>query len=307
MMGLLKAEVRRFESRRALRGLGISLLALCFLYGAYAYLQHPRLPKSVEVKRNELLAQVDAGKAASIGRCQRGFRQPPEFDIPPQTKDECEREWSEYLASTDKDRFHFSEIRKLFVSLGLPLAFLGWFIGATFIGADWHSGSLATTLTWEPRRFRLLLAKAIACAGMIFTIVYVLLTLLLVALLPVANFKGTFHGVDADWWTATALTAGRVALVSGMFGLIGFSIAALARNTAAAVGLAFGYFLIDGFARSTERLDPWLLVENLEGVVSSSLGLGAAYSTLQATGLLIVYSATAFVMAGILLIYRDVA
>ena len=44
----------------------------------------------------------------------------------------------------------------------LVLVSVGWMLGASAIGADWHAGHLTTILTWEPRRGRVLFAKIAA-------------------------------------------------------------------------------------------------------------------------------------------------
>ncbi|HEX5626758.1 MAG TPA: hypothetical protein VFY08_01935, partial [Actinomycetota bacterium] len=36
----------------------------------------------------------------------------------------------------------------------LVLVSVGWILGASAIGADWHAGHVTTILSWEPRRGR---------------------------------------------------------------------------------------------------------------------------------------------------------
>jgi len=63
----------------------------------------------------------------------------------------------------------------------LILVSVGWMLGASAIGADWHAGHLTTILTWEPRRGRVLFAKIAAALTGVFV-----LSLLIQALLGVA-------------------------------------------------------------------------------------------------------------------------
>ena len=56
---------------------------------------------------------------------------------------------------------NLTEVVRGLSPLGVVLAGV---LGATFVGAEWHTGSMATTLTWEPRRIRLWAGKALAGA-----------------------------------------------------------------------------------------------------------------------------------------------
>jgi len=98
-------------------------------------------------------------------------------------------------------------------------------VGASAVGAEWGSGVMTTLLTWEPRRGRLMTAKA---AAVIFAVVlaavgiFVLITL---ALLPAGTLRGSMDGLTASWWRSLA-------------GLALRGMAAAALGTGLGVGLA---------------------------------------------------------------------
>lgn len=116
--------------------------------------------------------------------------------------------------------------------------------GASMIGAEWRAGTFVTLLTWEPNRARVAVAKLIAC-GAVATVVAVLLqTLFCAALLPAALGPGSTAGVDADWFVSLVGGALRIAALTGLAAMLMASIAMVGRNTAAALGVAFGYLMV---------------------------------------------------------------
>lgn len=116
--------------------------------------------------------------------------------------------------------------------------------GASMIGAEWRAGTFVTLLTWQPSRVRVAAAKLLAC-GIVATLIAVLLLMLFCAVfLPAALGPGTMDGADAEWLRAVAAAVLRVATMTGLAAVLMASIAMIGRNTAAALGAAFGYLMI---------------------------------------------------------------
>ena len=44
----------------------------------------------------------------------------------------------------------------------MPVVAAAWLLAASFVGAEWHAGTMGTLLTWEPRRLYVLGAKVAA-------------------------------------------------------------------------------------------------------------------------------------------------
>ena len=109
-------------------------------------------------------------------------------------------------------------------------------------------------------------AGALAC-----TLTVGLQLLLGVTLLPAGLLRGTTQGIDADWIRSLSGVGLRVAAVSIVGTLIGFSIAAISRNTAAALGTAFGYFAIaeNSIRGLRPHWTPWLLGDNIAVVITN--------------------------------------
>jgi ABC-type transport system involved in multi-copper enzyme maturation permease subunit len=146
----------------------------------------------------------------------------------------------------------------------LVLVSIAWMLGASAIGADWHTGHVSTILTWEPRRGRVMLAKIAASLASVFVVSLVIQALLGVALAAAAAGAGSTAGADAAWLAETAGVALRVALLSTIFAGFGFGLASAGRNSAVALGVGFGYLVIvENLVRGLRpQWTPWLLTEN---------------------------------------------
>ncbi len=147
----------------------------------------------------------------------------------------------------------------VFTYLGL-LAF-----GASAVGAEFRAGTVTTILTWEPRRVRLLLVRflAIALVGM-GTFVVVLGVFVGGWIVGVAA-NGSSAGTGGEFWGQLLVTLARGVLIAGALTVLSAAVATLGRNTAAALGIWFGYLVgVEGVLQGNVHVvTPWLLVENL--------------------------------------------
>jgi hypothetical protein len=131
-----------------------------------------------------------------------------------------------------------------------------------------------------------------------------------VALWPAASFRGSTAGLDAAWTRETAGVLLRCAAVCALGSIMGFALAMVARNTAAALGVGFGYLIVFeqvlGALRPGWR--PWLLITNIGVVVSGDpTVLDVANRTVvEAALILTAYAGILMVTAGLLFRARDV-
>jgi ABC-type transport system involved in multi-copper enzyme maturation permease subunit len=179
---------------------------------------------------------------------------------------------NQHIGSPIQDRrFHYEKLPGILEGMSWFAILLGWLLGASLVGAEWHAGTMATLLTWEPRRVRVLVAKLVAAGALAFTLAILLQLLLGAALLPAGLWRGTTDGIDADWMRSVSGIGLRVAAVSLVGALIGCSIAAISRTTAAALGIAFGYFaIVENAIRGLRpHWTPWLLGDNLAVVITN--------------------------------------
>jgi len=160
--------------------------------------------------------------------------------------------------------FALEGLPEVLMGTSVILISIGWVLGASAIGADWHTGHMTTILTWEPRRGRVMAAKTLASLLSVFALTFVLQALLGAALSVAAEVRGSTAGADAAWLAETAGVGFRVSLLSAVFAGFGFALASIGRNSAVALGVGFGYLVIvENLVRGLRpRWMPWLLTEN---------------------------------------------
>ena len=179
----------------------------------------------------------------------------------------------------------------------LVLVSVGWILGASAIGADWHAGHVTTILSWEPRRGRVLFAKIAAALTGVFVLSLAIQALLGIALAVAAAGAGSTTG--AAWLAESTGVALRVAALSTIFAGFGFGLASAGRNTAVALGVGFGYLVVvENLVRGLRpQWTPWLLTDNAGLFVvdspidfpmlgRSTIGAGLYLATVGATLLL---------------------
>lgn len=162
------------------------------------------------------------------------------------------------------------------------LGFLAFLVGASFVAAEFTSGSMGHWLTFSPRRLRVgvskLLAATIAGAGLaLFGVA--LLALAVTGVTTINRPDETLKLPDAVPTTGEplALSLVRIVAVVALGGLGGAAIAFMARSTAAVIGLVVGYaVVIEGFVASgvgDGRYRPWTVSLNIDAFVQN----GAKY------------------------------
>ena len=267
MKALFAAELQRLVARRLVRALLLMVLIGIATGATIVFVRSHRLgPGSAPIAR----ARADAVRQGEVNRCAQGEYGIPDQAIPPgmTLREFCEAEVIPEAQASDP-RFHLVSAGEALTGLNAFLMLLMAVVGASFVGAEWHAGSMVTLLTWEPRRARVLLSKLAAVVLFAFVVSALLQAILGVSLLPAAVFRGTSEGADAAWLRSTAGVALRGAAVAAMIGAVSFSIASLARNTAAAIGAAFGYIavlepILRGLRPGWQR---WLLYDNAATVI----------------------------------------
>lgn len=186
---------------------------------------------------------------------------------------------------------------------------LGWVLGASAIGADWHTGHMTTILTWEPRRPRVHGAKVLAVILGVFVIAVLVQACLAGVLMLAAFTTGSTEGAGPGWLTETLGIVVRTSALASAFAVFGFAIASVGRNTAAALGVAFGYLLVlENLVRGLRpQWTPWLLVENaVRWAMPGDAFTPAGRSSLAAGLYLLAVAAGLFVLSTAWFRARDV-
>ena len=262
MIALLTVEWRRVLARRLVR-VSAALAVLAVLgAGAIAFL----VSRDTDAAS---LAQAQAARQVEVQRCITGQLEGVPADVPADHRAEfCEQG---FIPPVQDRRFHYEHLPEILVGTSGFAIILGWLLGASLVGAEWHAGTMATLLTWEPRRVRVLVAKLVAASVLVFALTVVLQILLGAALLPAGLFRGTTDGIDSDWLRSLTGVGLRVAGVSVVGATMGLSIATIGRNTAAALGIAFGYLaIVENAIRGLRpNWSPWLLGDNVIVVITN--------------------------------------
>jgi len=188
-------------------------------------------------------------------------------------------------------------------------------LGASLVGAEWSAGSMATLLTWEPRRIRVFLMRALAIAIVVFVFTIVVDSVLVLLWRGGVTLRGTADATD--WLAQAAETIGRTALLAVIWGLFAYAAASITRSTAGGVFVLLGELILveavlRGFRQSVER---WVLVQNATVFVTDEAAalfdrntgerVGTMTPTMGITTL-VAYAAVALAIALIVSLRRDV-
>jgi ABC-type transport system involved in multi-copper enzyme maturation permease subunit len=169
------------------------------------------------------------------------------------------------------ERFDLVDLPEAFTAAFGPLMLVALILGASFIGAEWHAGTVTTLLTWEPRRGRVIAAKLLATLASVFVLSVATLALLGVVLALDAAARGTTAGADGAWLAETLGMGLRVTFLACFAAAVGFGLATIGRNTAGALGAFFGYLVIfESLIQGLEhRLAPWLVSQNIAWFIAT--------------------------------------
>jgi ABC-2 type transport system permease protein len=264
-MSLVRAELRRLVKRRFTRYMLLIGVLVLAAVAVGTFFSHQKIgPAQVAAAERsaerEYQLQVqfsqqfrDECERAKAGGETDPNRFPPDCDllIPPREAFQAES----FLPPT----FDFPETfpRTVLVFAGV-LAMVAFVVGASFVGAEWHTGGMMNLLIWRPRRLQVLSAKlgTLLAATMVATVV--LAAPWLAAFWATATFRGTTEGMTAGAWQSLGLTGLRGLAVVLLAALVGFTVASIGRHTAFALGGAIAVIVVGqiglGIALSLARV-----------------------------------------------------
>lgn len=258
MIALLGVEVRRALARRMLLALIVLALGGVAVGGIITFVKsHPPSP--------EVLAQAQARADADLERCLAGRLVRDKYLPPDTTRDEfCHQAISPrnyYSSST----FHLWDLDNWLQGVSFLLVAGALAMGASFVGAEWHAGSMTTLLTWEPRRLRVLTAKIIAIAVVAFVVTIGLQAVLGFFLALVAVVRGDTAGTGGAWLRSVVGSGLRISATASVASVMGLAVAMIGRNVSAALGGIFVYVaVVEGILRAIRmKYGLWLLGDNV--------------------------------------------
>lgn len=258
MITLLGVEIRRALARRMLLTLIVIALGGIAVGGVVTFVKsHP--PSSGAISRAQAQANAD------IQRCLNGeFIQ--EQDLPPNTTlDEWCHENITVRSYYSSSTFHLWDLGNWLQGVSFLLIAGALAIGASFVGAEWHTGSMTTLLTWEPRRLRVLAAKTVAIALVAFVVTIGLQLVLSLVLTLVAITRGDTAETGGSFVRSVVGSGLRISATASGASVMGLAVAMIGRNVSAALGGIFVYVaIVEGIIRGIRpRLGLWLLGDNV--------------------------------------------
>ncbi len=136
------------------------------------------------------------------------------------------------------------DLRGGLTGVGTALAFVAVAAGASAISKDFASGALVTLLTWEPRRARVVLGKALAAAGGAAIVALGVTVALVTGLAVSALIGGDSRAVDSAWLTARASQLGYLLVGIAAAGFVGAALTFVTRSTGLTISLFFLLYLV---------------------------------------------------------------
>jgi len=270
MIRLMVAELQRIAARRLVRVTIVVALVGIALGGVAAFAFSGSLSEEAYQRRVEEASDREVALNDQIETCLRDHGVARGDEVSDEVAEQCFPD--EGPAGVDDPRFHRKRLEGVLHGVTGTLAIIGWALGASLVGAEFASRSMTTLLTWETRRGRLFVAKAVAAVATMALFALAVLVLVALAMWPALALHGaplqpddpTLSSLAGDIARGVALTA----LASG----IGFAIATIGRNTAIALGVGFGYIVIleNILGSSLERWRQWLVLGNAIVLVSGN-------------------------------------
>ncbi len=235
MIRLLASEALGFRSRRIVRWLMliavIGIVVVAIIAGSVSH-----QPTEAD------LARAQHRYERVIASCVRhdGF----DATIPAGTtvKQFCRSQYSAADFAPDVG-LRLDDLDDLVLAAGFIAVLIGLVIGASMVGAAWQSGTITTTLTWEPRRIRWFVARLVVIAVGSALVALILFVIHAAALGLATVLRGT-TATTTPWLADTALTILRVSATAGGMAVIGGAVAMIGRHTAAALGAVFVYVAV---------------------------------------------------------------
>lgn len=264
MLSLIRAELLRARSRRLLRWAMFSLAGVALLASGVTFFQNEKIDPAV--------AQIQVTYEAKMRSCFERFGEVLYNPDDPRRGDpevvECRSIIESRPSGPYVETFRFYQVDDFFLGFTPALFAIMLMFGASFFGGDWSSRSITQALTFEPRRLRLLTAKAVAIAVTAGVVLFAFLSLLFVLLAIVAVFRGTFVGFS---FATTLATMGRLAGIGSVIAVFGATLASVTRSTGGTFGIAFAYLaVVEPFVVGWKPwVGRWLFTPNGIAVVSA--------------------------------------
>lgn len=251
-MSLARAERRRLFKRRFTRYmLLVVLLALGAVAASTFYSNHKIGPEQIAAaereadrnhQQNVRMAEqdrADCERAQAEGLDTTGQYPDDCAMIQPPPREAIDADW--YLPSMFTFRTDFEDPITVFAAF---LALLAFVVGASYVGAEWHSGGMMNLLLWRPRRLPVLSTKLGTLLGALLGLYVLLGAAWTGAFWGIATARGSTDEMTSGVWQSFGLTGLRGLGLVLAAGVIGFALASIGRHTALAMGTGVGVAVV---------------------------------------------------------------
>jgi hypothetical protein len=247
-MRLLRSEFLRARSRRVVPMLIVGgLIGIVIGLGIAAFYAHK--PSAAQV------ASAQAQFQADYQRCLNGKYLGGNQAIDARyssIEDVCSS-----AVTPELDAIMLRDVEQILQHTATFVILLGALLGASLGGADWTSDTMGTLLTWEPRRVRVFLTRALAVGLFAVAITLFLQLAFAVVFWLVTALRGVTTFLPPHLFGDTLATMLRVSAMATAFALVAYVLAMIGRSTVSSLGVLFGYLIllegvIAGFRQSIE-------------------------------------------------------
>jgi ABC-2 family transporter protein len=310
MTRLVRAELRRIAARRLVR-VTLLLVAIAIVVGGVlAFATTGSLSEAKYDQRVRVATAAQNAQDAQINTCLQAHGVSPgdRGQISDAIANACFP--NTQIANATDPRFHRAKLRDLLKGIAGVLAIVGWALGASLVGAEFASRSMTTMLTWETRRTRVIAAKAGVVLVTVGVFAALALTAVALALLPAMIVHGAPLRAGDPGFASIAGVIARGSVLAALAGGMGFAIASLGRNTAAALGAGFAYIIVleNILGNSLRDWRRWLLLGNAIVFVAGRKGVDVPGRSVAGAGLfLAAVTATLLIAAAGVFKSRDLA
>jgi ABC-2 type transport system permease protein len=268
MTGLVAVEARRFRYRTAVRWLALLAVvaALAVVASVYAAARPPSAQALAAAEQQLAFAEQDWAENGEqyVEDCRTGEEQAQASEPGADWGcDELEPVREMYLPVQPT----FADSAESWVSGGtLFLLLLAFAAGVTFVTAEFGSGSIATWLTFVPRRGRVYASKVTVAALGVLAPTAAALAVVVSGAWVAATLNDALGDVTGALWRDLGAQAARALAAAAVLGAVGAALGFLTRSAAAALGLGVGWLLlvdsvVTGFL---PQATPWTLAAGLQ-------------------------------------------
>jgi ABC-2 type transport system permease protein len=256
-VSLYTAETRRLVKRRFVKILVMGTLVVLAAVAAGMFFTNQKLgPEQVASAQAQATEQYQRSvqeTAQAKQQCEalpaaaRTGQFPANCDdLGTPSPDDFQAQW--FLPSTFDFRENFPA---MITTLAALLALAAFVIGASFVGAEWHTGGMMNLLLWRPQRLRVLGTKLAALLVSLTVLTAVVSAAWTGVFALIAQQRGTTAKMTSGAWQSIGLTEVRALALVLVAGALGFGLASIGRHTAVALGVVVGLVVVFQFGLGT--------------------------------------------------------